>query len=223
MNGRTGPHRTECSINPLLTYDNNAPSADRKARPSKAEKVNRILNHILSQPPVSQASPYHTQPRKYADSKGETSRSERLEDEQRTETCQQVVEQLEPGLSTDRGLEIPGEFAYVSESNARPEAEGAPSDGSPRYPDGKLGVAEDTSSHISPVKQEAVKATIHDMVKGSPALETRRLHDQHHFAKGHHSQLSKSLDGKYSKAASARSGEAEMRDQEKGTWRNNQD
>jgi len=49
LNRRVIQHRTECSINPLLTYDNNAPSIDRRGtRPSNNDKVSRILTQILS-------------------------------------------------------------------------------------------------------------------------------------------------------------------------------
>lgn len=49
LNRRIVQHRTECSINPLLTYDNNATSIDRRGtRPSHVDKVNRILTQILS-------------------------------------------------------------------------------------------------------------------------------------------------------------------------------
>lgn len=88
----------------------------------------------------------------------------------------------------------------------RPEIEGALSDGSMRYVEGEIRVTEDSSSHISPVKQEAAKAAIKDMVKGSPALETRRMRDQCHFNEEARISGTNFLDCKSSKVESVRTG-----------------
>ena len=51
------------------------------------------------------------------------------------------------------------------------------SEGSLHYAKGEIKVTEDSSCMISPVKQEAIKSTINEIVKGSPALESRRMND----------------------------------------------
>ena len=79
----------------------------------------------------------------------------------------------------DELLDVPGEFTRELDrqyDSLKPEVQIALSEGSQHDPE-DVAQTGYISSQISPVKQEARKAAIKDMAKGSPALETRRLHD----------------------------------------------
>lgn len=122
---------------------------------------------------------------------------------EKADTCRQVVEQLEPGgLSTDRAMDIPCEFTYMNQrdfDDIRSEV---------NKPQGELLGSEESSSHISPVKQEAAKAVIKDMRKGSPALETRRVRDQNMIGTCLYSCRTKSVESKVSRGESAKTGKS---------------
>lgn len=57
------------------------------------------------------------------------------------------------------------------------------------------------SSQVSPIKQEAPKACIMDMAKGSPALETRHIYDNFPFENVDSQLRSKSQRGMRKRAA----------------------
>jgi len=92
----------------------------------------------------------------------------------------------------------------------RPELRVALSEGSYHYAEGAGEDVEDcnmtNSSHVSPVKQEARKARINDLVKGSPALESRRMHDQYPQALASKAHRSKSQQSRRSQYDSRQTG-----------------
>lgn len=74
--------------------------------------------------------------------------------------------------------------------------------------EGEVLGTEESSSHISPIKQEAVKAIIQDMRKGSPALETRRHRDQNLLGTCLYSCRTKSIESKASRGESVKTGKS---------------